>query len=327
MNYVVILNWRNIEDTQHCLNSLLMVNNPDLNIIICDNDSGDDSLGQIEQKLALPEVRVMLAGRDIVRLNEDAIINAAVLTQGPALYLLQNKENYGYAGGNNRGIRLALLDDRCDYIWLLNNDTEVTSESYLPLLRKMQSDKTIGVCGSVLLLEDDRERLQGVGGKFNQKLCISSHVLDGETLQNFRKRDCRDLKIDYVIGASMLISADVLKTVGLLSEEYFLYYEEIDFCLRVKKHGKISFAEDSFVFHKLGSTIKKSKGVLADYLSIKNRLIVAKKFYPKYYPIVWLSLVGVLFNRFKRAEFVKAKNVVKVMTWDAITILFKHKTV
>lgn len=326
MNYVIILNWRNIEDTVHCVNSLLQVNTSNLSIIVCDNDSGDSSLDKLNESILQFE-NTSLVRRNIIKLSENDISEFGPLSEKPTIYLMQNNENYGYAGGNNRGITLALKDRNCEYVWLLNNDTEVTENSFSGLYNKMQQDLTIGICGSVLLLEDDRERLQGVGGGYNPKLCTTWHVLGNTPYSELKEYNCDNVKIDYVIGASMLIRASALRELGMLSEDYFLYYEEIDFCLKIQKRYRISYAEESIVYHKLGSTIKKSKSVLADYLSVKNRLVVTRKFYPKYYAIVWASLIIVLFNRLKRSEFLKAKNVFKAMTIDAINVLIKFKSV
>lgn len=326
MNYAVILNWRNIEDTIHCVESLLTSNNENLNIILCDNDSQDDSLKKISDWLL--SVGKVIAGNDrrVVTLKERDIAACDTMTDRPAIYLLQNDKNYGYAGGNNRGIRLAMQDPECKYIWMLNNDTEVTNTSYKALYNRMESDAQIGICGSALVLDDNRNKLQGVGGAFNEKLCISSHVLEGISIERLGEIESDNVDIDYIIGASMLIRKEAIEKIGLLSEDYFLYYEEIDFCLRLKKFFKIKFESNSIVYHKLGSTIKKNKSLLADYLSVKNRLIVAKKFYPQYFGIVWLSLLGVLFNRIKRAEFIKAMYVIKTMVYDAVIILLKYKS-
>ncbi|HDS5990867.1 glycosyltransferase family 2 protein, partial [Escherichia coli] len=120
--------------------------------------------------------------------------------------------------------------------------------------------------------------------------------------------------IDYIIGASMFFSRECLETVGLMNEEYFLYYEELDICLRAKaKNFKLGICSESLVYHKIGASTDGGKSMMADLCSIKNRLVITERFYPQYYWTVWLSLFVVAFNRARRGEFNKMKRCLNVM--------------
>ncbi|HDY8629649.1 TPA: glycosyltransferase family 2 protein, partial [Klebsiella pneumoniae] len=101
--------------------------------------------------------------------------------------------------------------------------------------------------------------------------------LEGEDSDISIQNEIVAKNIDYIIGASFYITKSVLKDVGIFSEDYFLYFEEIDYCMRARKFGyRIYPVSNSVVYHKEGASTKKmSKGVISDYFSIKNRLVVS----------------------------------------------------
>lgn len=320
MIYIVILNWNGASDTIMCLDSLLELNSNKFKIVICDNGSTDGSLEKIESwyrekthssRLNLPflKMNVVESESSILQKNESGI------------YLIDIGRNIGYAAGNNVGINFSLIQGDMEYVWLLNNDTEVHPESLSELVHAFTSQSEIGICGSRLVYFSDRGKLQGLGGVFNPVFCSSVHYKANEDATLLFDDEEVSNDIDYVIGASMLISRNVLLEVGNLCEDYFLYYEEIDFCLRAKNKGfRVYCATKSIVYHKEGASTKKNrKGVLADYYWVRNRLLIAKKFYPKWYFTVYLSLFMTLANRLRRGDFIKFKNVIKIILGIKVT--------
>lgn len=320
MIYIVILNWNGASDTIMCLDSLLELNSNKFKVVICDNGSSDDSLEKIEswyrektysRQLNLPFLKMNAVESESCILQENE----------SGIYLIDIGRNIGYAAGNNVGINFSLIQDDMEYVWLLNNDTEVHPESLSELVHACTSQSEIGICGSRLVYFSDREKLQGLGGVFNPVFCSSAHYKANEDATLLFDDDEVSNNIDYVIGASMLISRNVLLEVGNLCEDYFLYYEEIDFCLRAKNKGfRVYCATKSIVYHKEGASTKKNrKGVLADYYWVRNRLLIAKKFYPKWYFTVYLSLFITLANRLRRGDFIKFKNVIKIILGIKVT--------
>ena len=308
MVYIILLNWNGFTDTVACLNSLLSLTGCEFKIVVCDNDSNDNSYVNLvdwggknkDRGLTLKEVS----------LNE---ISADFSTKDYNLFFIKNSSNLGFAGGNNPGIRFSLNQSDMKYVWLLNNDTEVDPYALTELLNKCCSNKKIGVCGSKLVYFHDRSLLQGVGGVYNPWLCTSKHYgafLPSNTIFNEKKVDD---SIDYVIGASMLISKECFHEVGILCEDYFLYYEEIDFCLRAKKKFEIAACTKSVVYHKEGASTESGRSYVADYYSVRNRLRVTKKYYPYHIVTVWSSLALVAINRLRRLEFKKMLVVLKIM--------------
>lgn len=281
--YIIILNWNGWKDTIECLDSIKKLTYINYSIIICDNASSDESKNKINEWLKN-------------NVNIDAT-------------LIVNKTNLGFAGGNNVGIKAALKQMDCKYVWILNNDTEVTPNSLCCLVNKMKTDDKIGICGSKLMYFYDRGKIQGYGGKFNSYLGYPSTIVKKEQIGN----------IDYPIGASMFLSIEFLKNVGLMCEEYFLYFEELDWSLRGKQTGyKIDCADDSIIYHKEGASIGSnsklsSKSMMADYYLQKNKIKVIKKFYPLHLPLIYLGMLIGVIRRIITGQRKMAKQQLKII--------------
>lgn len=307
MVYIIILNWKNALDTVSCLNSIASLEDVKYRLVICDNASPDNSYEVIKDWLRLSE---NYKDKNIIEFNhhqsEHYVIDDAA---AESVFLIQTGANLGYAGGNNVGIRFSLNQNDMEYVWILNNDTEVHPFALKQMILHCQEDAKIGVCGSRLVYFHDRTILQGLGGRYHPLFCTTSHY--AEHVPSYATYDDKfvESNIDYVIGASMLIKRTVLKSVGLLSEDYFLYYEELDYCLRLKNKFSIGVATNSIVFHKEGGSTAGGKSDISDFFSVRNRLIITKKFNKWYLPTVYVSLLLCIANRIRRNEYKKAWNI------------------
>jgi GT2 family glycosyltransferase len=283
MTYVILVNWNSWEDTRACVLSLAKMVGVDFKIIVCDNNSSDDSIQQLE----------------ILR----------KLMPGGLLEVVSTGANLGFAGGNNVGLKIALDDPETSYVWLLNNDTTVESRALLLLLEKMRSDKCIGICGSTLLFAHEPKIIQAVGGKYNSWLGLSSHVLGGAPYSTELCEKVNPEIFDYVVGASMLVSRDFIEKVGLLDERYFLYCEELDWATRAKSAGfKLSYSHRSLVYHKEGASTgiashvkRESRSVTGDQWALRSHLLYSMKFFPFRHAIVRAAYI----LRFMRRIFSK----------------------
>ncbi|WP_047682711.1 MULTISPECIES: glycosyltransferase family 2 protein [Xenorhabdus] len=309
MIYIIVLNWNGAEDTISCVKSLLKSNYDNYNIIVVDNKSTDNSYLKLKYELPI------IAGNP-TNFFEISIENIKKhkCQRNKEILLIQSGSNLGYAGGNNIGILFALNQTDMEYVWILNNDTEVHPSAIEELIIKCKSNSEIGICGSRLILFDDRTKMQSLGGIHNKLLCTTKQYA---WMQNasikYNDNEVAE-KIDYVVGAAMFLTKRCLNNVGLLSEDYFLYFEELDICLRAKSKGfLIGVCSESHVYHKEGASTGGGKNNIADYYSIRNRLIVTRKFFPKFYIFVWLSLFGVAINRARRKEFEKMKTCLRIM--------------
>ena len=232
--------------------------------------------------------------------------------------IIQSTENLGYAGGNNLGIKYALSKNDFEYIWILNNDTVVEKNSLKALVKCAEENKNkIYPLGSVLLYYDKPDYIQAVGGKFSNFIGAGSHILANKKFTQRTREHIKNIKIDYPVGASLFLSKDFIKEVGMLDEDYFIYFEEIDLTFRGKEAGySPGICVDSIVYHKESSTIDKENqkvSTFSDFYAMRNRLLFAKKRNKSKVGFAYVSLLLAALNRIRRREFDKAKNIIKII--------------
>ncbi|WP_457564750.1 glycosyltransferase family 2 protein, partial [Caminibacter sp.] len=148
----------------------------------------------------------------------------------------------------------------------------------------------IGICGSVLKYYNNPENIQAYGGGIiNRFLGTAKHIINKKEID----------KVDYIVGASMLINKKVIAKKGLLPEEYFLYYEDTDYGFSAKIQGfKLGVCLNSVVYHKEGASTKKNSDFI-DCLYLKNKIKFHKKFLRNYVGLfitVGVSLIKRLNN-------------------------------
>lgn len=313
MIFIVVLNWRGADDTIVCLQSLLGLQGVEFQIAVCDNASADGSYERIREWLVAQEDRHEYLGRHPLRELTRQEAEQFTPSAQKGIFLIQTGANLGYSGGNNVGIRLALAHPQTEFVWLLNNDTEVEPDSLLRLVERCRARPEIGICGSKLVYHHDRSQIQGLGGLFNPWLAASLHYKINQSSAMVYQDDEVERHIDYVIGASLFLRASLLRDIGLLEERYFLYFEEIDLARRARGKYAIGMATASVVYHKEGASTEGGRGLLADFYVLRNRLVYTWLNDRRYIPTVWLGLFVALFNRLYRGEGKKAWNVARVI--------------
>lgn len=317
MVYIVVLNWKNSPDTIACLKSLFHLKQVDYRIVVCDNQSPDDSYIQIRDWL-LQQTPGYMAGRRVIEFNKEEAESYVVSDAERAIYLVQTGGNLGFAGGNNVGIRFALNQDDMDYVWVLNNDTLVEPDSLALMVNACNNNPSIGICGCKLVYEHDRSKMQGLGGVYNSWLGTNYHYAANQPATMIFNNNDISRCIDYVIGASMLLSRTLLSDVGLLCEDYFLYFEELDITYRARVSGFQHYVvSEAVVYHKEGGSTGhcNEKSDFSDLLAIKNRIKFTLKFYGYSVKLctVWFGLFVVFFNRLRRLQLKKATQIIKLM--------------
>lgn len=330
---IVILNWNGWKDTIECLESIFRIDYNNYAVVVCDNKSEDDSLEYIK-KWADGNLNVWTSPMNPLRIHSFPVVDKPILYREVSreavesleeqqinvpLTLIQTDSNLGFAGGNNVGIKYALARDNCKYVWLLNNDTVVDKISLTKQLERYLSSENPGICSSTLLYYDSPKVIQALGGaKYYLWLGYTQHIGQNEKFNtNFDWRSI-EKKIDYPVGASMLVSREFLESVGLLCEEYFLYFEEIDWSIRAKSKGyNLLYAHDSIIYHREGASTGASNNALqkksfsSDYYLMRNKIIITKKYFKYALLIVYSSIIFSIANRIKRRQ------------WDRIIVLLK----
>jgi GT2 family glycosyltransferase len=216
-------------------------------IVVVDNGSRDGTVEYIKNKFQIPNSKQF------------------------KIKLIENKENSGFAKGNNIGIREA-LKNKSDYIVLLNQDMVVTPNWLDELVRVVENDKKIGAVQPMIMLWDEKDKIQTSGNKIH----FLGFGYSGEYRCQMSDVRCQMSDVVYASGAAMLIKREVLEKIGLFDEALRVYHEDLDLGWRMRLAGyQIKVVSKSIVYHKYSFTKNNEKY----YLMERNRLIVLLKYY------------------------------------------------
>jgi GT2 family glycosyltransferase len=190
----------------------------------------------------------------------------------PDLIYIRSDKNLGFAGGNNLGIEAATGD----YLLLLNNDTEITSDLIDVLVSEMDNNPEIGLISPLILFYDQPDTIQYAGfTKMDYLTCRNAGI--GSLEINSGQFDNDSRETGYCHGAAMMCRKNDLKTAGLMADEFFLYYEELDWCEKFKQAGKkIWFTGKTKIYHKESMSVGKESAVKT-YFMTRNRMLFIRK--------------------------------------------------
>ena len=237
---IITVNYNHSETTLELLESISKISYSNIEIIVVDNASPNDNPQIIKEKY-------------------------------PSVILVESVINYGFAGGNNLGIMRA----RGDYILLLNNDVIVPEDFLEPLVSKFQKNPDYGAISPKIMYYHTINTIQYAGfTPIDTKTVRNKTIGKGE--KDHGQYD-EDSETAYAHGAAMMVPMPVIKHVGMMSYEFFLYYEEADWCNRIRNHGyKIGYVHNSKIFHKESVTTGKMS-VLKVYYLTRNRLVYMRR--------------------------------------------------
>lgn len=233
---VAIVNYKTAELVKDCLTSLSyeLVHLPNLKVIVVDNDSPDDSFSELSLFVKDNNWRSWIE----------------VVSSG---------NNGGFAFGNNVAIK-PFMNQNKDYIWLLNPDTFITEKAGLSLVEFLETNSQSGIAGSHQQDENGNTLVSAfnypsVFGEFigALKLGVLDKIFKSKVISNHEPVNHKSY--DWMSGASLMVRREVFENVGIMDEKYFLYFEEVDFCFKVKKHGySINYVKDSCISHYVGAS-------------------------------------------------------------------------
>lgn len=335
VTYIVLVNWNGWQDTLECLESVFHLHGDHYRVVVCDNGSEDGSLERIrawaEGKIAAeagaaamaafshPHCTKPVAVQNLSRQEAERGVPASA-----PLILVDCAENLGFAGGNNVGLRLALQQADMDSAWLLNNDTVVDSNALLALREKAAKVPNIGIIGSTVIYYNAPDRVQAFGGaRYFPCIGLAMHI--GRFRNRLREvsEDRVEAQLTYILGASMFVTRRFLETVGLMSEDYFLYYEELDWAVRARARFRLGYAQMSRVFHKAGASIGSSnkssrRSLLSDQYLMANRLRITHRYFPRCLPGVRVFLLAEWLVRKLRGRTDQAEMIWGLIRRDSV---------
>lgn len=241
---IVIVNYNNTKDTIECLESVKEINYPQFEVVLVDNCSTKKE-------------------------NLDEYMD------NQRFKLLQLEDNVGFAGGNNAGIKFALDNfNDLDYFLLLNNDTTVEPDFLTYLVEEIESDDKIGACCSHINYHDRPEETWYSGGGIKWLIGTPFH-------RTKKRKNLKSTDEDFLTGCVFLFPSQIINDVGYLTEDYFLYFEDVAYSLEIKKAGyKLRYVPKSLVYHKVQATTG-YRSPLSNYYGTRNNLLFMSRYAKK----------------------------------------------
>lgn len=243
---IVILNWNGWDYTQSCVKSLLKAGYSENDLIIVDNASTDGSISNIKK-------------------------------QFPKAHLILNQENEGFTGGNNRGMQYALKMGYA-FVLLLNNDTQVLSGFLEQLIEEMKTSEKLAAIQPLIYYLGAKEKIWNAGGKY--------HAWLGYSQTSYQIESDHPYLTEWISGCAILVRSTILEKIGLLDDNYFAYFEDVDWSLRMRNQGfKLKVHPKSIIYHEAGAALKsKTKGgegflnPKVHYLNVRNQIFQLRKY-------------------------------------------------
>ncbi|MBU0679632.1 MAG: glycosyltransferase family 2 protein [Verrucomicrobia bacterium] len=238
---VVVVNYNGLAHLEGCLQALERQSYGNLTVYLVDNASTDASTDEAEQRHS-------------------------------GIVVIRSPENRGWSGGNNLGIQRARKDG-ADYIWLLNADIDLEPDCVEQLV-EAAADSDAGILGPVIYDYSERERRVTFANKVDWVGC---NVADIKSREEFNSAPPEEKTIS---GCAMFVRSSVFEEVGMIDERYFMYLEDVDFCIRaVRKGYGCAVAEKARLYHKMGGSLDNRNGLspFKVYHGLRSTLLFWRK--------------------------------------------------
>ena len=256
---IITINYNGLKDTCELIDTLPL-EDESIEVIVVDNASKEDEATQIE--LRYPQVKV-----------------------------IRSKENLGFAGGNNLGIQAA----QGKYLFFLNNDTILRPQTsdLRPLITRLESSEQIGMVSPIIKFSWGDNPIQYAGYTPLSKITLRNRSIGFGESDNGQYNTAHPTP--YAHGAAMMIKREVIEKAGLMPECYFLYYEELDWSMMIRRAGyDIWYEPACTIFHKESQATGQNSPLRTYYIT-RNRFLFAKRniISPQKY-LTYLYLIGIV---------------------------------
>jgi len=242
----ILLNMNQPALTIDCLKSLQRCTYPNIEIIVVDQASKDNSVELISK-------------------------------QFPDIKLIVNTVNNGFTGGNNTGMQQATGE----YFFLLNNDTEVEPGFLEPLITELESNPLAGAASPLIRFYQNPGKIQYAGGPEQIDLIRGRNAWRG-WMTDYPTQYAFVESTTAAHGAAFIIKRKVAEEVGFLDDNFFIYFEELDWSIRIRRAGyKILFVPSSEIFHKESMTMPKEHPFRVRFMT-RNRILLSRKHLSKF---------------------------------------------
>jgi GT2 family glycosyltransferase len=292
---IILLNYKTWHETIACLESLTALENRGFYVAIGDICDLENSRDHLHQWLdSHPDFPARLLGID---------------------------HNPGFAGANNFVIEKCLETGQPDFFWLLNNDTVVDSNALGAMMNAWQqlndNENNPGFLGSMVMRYDQPDMVEHAGDRLTPQSELRKLFTFGKKLIPSPEESLG--KVDYVIGASMFFHRELINRIGLMNEDYFLYYEDIDWCYTALQNDFTNYTcTQSVVYHKQGSTtgnkyFQKTYNPATSRYVYSSYLRFFRKFYPKFSFVAKLMLFRKVAGSIMQGRLSEANIIARVL--------------
>jgi GT2 family glycosyltransferase len=213
----IVVNWNAREDTRECLQSLARSSHRELDVVLIDNASSDGSVEYLRGLF-------------------------------PAVTLVSNSSNEGFARASNAGMKLA-MERGTDYVFLFNNDAVVEERAVERLVDAMEESREVGLAGPKIFYFSKKDVIWSAGGEVNFWKGMTRH-------RGIRRRDSPEFSrrrdVDYLTGCALMASRELVEKVGMLDTSFRMYGEDADWCLRARRAGyRVEYVPEAVAWHKV----------------------------------------------------------------------------
>lgn len=238
---ILIINYKNWQDTLECIKSITSNNISIEQILVIENNSCNDSFNRI--KSAFKDINI-----------------------------LKTEKNLGFTGGNNIGLKYA-LENNFEYVILLNNDTIIGNiDSINKLIQKMDENPDISLGTGRIFYYPQKDVIWYDGGKLVRWRGLAIHYNYGKNIKNINL-DNDDKEVDFISGCYLCIRLKDFNKLGFLNENFFLYLDDVEYSARaIKSKLKLKYFPESVIYHKANGENNQSAGMV--YYSIRNRRLL-----------------------------------------------------
>jgi GT2 family glycosyltransferase len=260
---IIVLNWQQAQLTIDTIESIKKIKHSRFtyHIFLVDNGSKDDCVNIFTQ-----------------RYGQDKLVSIIAIPT-----------NLGFSAGNNFGIRAA-LENKFDYILLINSDVLVDPNFLQELLSPFSKNPRLGASGPKIYFapgfEFHKDRYKkseigkviwSAGGEVDWNNVYANNV--GLDEVDHGQHDTPRSDLEFVTNCCILVKSEVIKVAGLMPEDYFMYCEDGDFCQQIYRHGyQIAYQPSSIIWHRNSGSSQAGGGPFHDYFLTRNRLIFASKY-------------------------------------------------
>jgi GT2 family glycosyltransferase len=239
-----VINWNGVDDTIECLESVLRLDYPRYDVLLVDNGSVRDEAETVHRAFG------------------DRVATMRLVT------------NEGFGGGANRGVHYA-MERGYDYILLLNNDCTVATDLLSELVRAAGAYSNVAVVGPAVCYYGEPAMVNSLGSLFGKCMARSHRLGVGMQINAIPRGH---YEVDFVDGSCMLVHAPAIAYAGELDPTFFLYWEEVDWCVRFRRHGyRILCSPSTRVWHKVSASVGGSASELYFYASLRNQLLFIRR--------------------------------------------------